>query len=153
MVEDFKVDQKTVEKKIRDESYQKLINSSLGLRQKTVYLLIKSYNGLTSEEVALRMRLRLNEVSGRITELKNMRLIAPSGSIKNMRSNNQNCKWVALLPVHREKLIREDLMDYRDKQRSLKKDLYIAEFVSEFTIDLIKKEIIRTDRLIDLISK
>ncbi len=102
----------TLSIKNRNESFHKLTDK-LGERNKTAYNLIKKYRGLTSHQIKEKMILGLNQVSGRITELKDLFLIKESGSRKNEKSDCKNTFWVITSIEERRDLVDAEFIKLR----------------------------------------
>ena len=58
--------------------------------------LIKENKGITTQELSTKYGIRINNVSGRITELEKMCLIKAVGSAKNLHTNKSNTIYVAI---------------------------------------------------------
>ena len=58
--------------------------------------LIKENKGITTQELSTKYGIRINNVSGRITELEKMCLIKAVGSAKNLHTNKFNNIYVAI---------------------------------------------------------
>ena len=58
--------------------------------------LIKENKGITSQELSTKYGIRINNVSGRITELEKMCLIKAVGSAKNLHTNKSTTIYVAI---------------------------------------------------------
>ena len=58
--------------------------------------LIKENKGITTQELSTKYGIRINNVSGRITELEKMCLIKAVGSAKNLYTNKSNTIYVAI---------------------------------------------------------
>jgi predicted transcriptional regulator len=75
----------------------KAIQPKIGKRQKEIYALIKaSISGMTLFEIQRRLNLPINSISGRVSELKTMGLIAESSLVRiNPTSGRSATVWVA----------------------------------------------------------
>ena len=80
--------------------------------------LIKENKGITSQELSTKYGIRINNVSGRITELEKMCLIKAVGSAKNLHTNKSNTIYVAIKDtdaiIERRNLRAQELVDIRD---------------------------------------
>lgn len=134
--------------KNRNEAY-KDIQPKLGLRQQTVFNLIYTYGGLTISEIADKMVLGTNNVSGRIRELEMMCLIKELGSRTNSVTNKKNTIWVTI-PEGERKAIREaKIASLSEKAAHLSIDL--GEVGSDHSRKVLKAEIKRTDEKLALL--
>ena len=140
---------RTQSEKLRDTAYSTLVDK-LSLRRKVVYQLIKKYGPISGEQIADKMRIRLNEVSGRITELSQLRLIKYAGSTQSTRSKLANSIYKVTIPAEREEIIKVDIIRYRNQIEDLKFDL--TGVFSSFGEAVIRKEITRVENLLNNIS-
>ena len=139
---------KTESEKNRDDAYLELV-PTLGLRQATVLSLITTYRELTISEIALKMRLGTNHISGRIGELEQRCLIRIKGSKKNLNTKVKNTVW-EVIPISERKAAREVKINVlTEKAVHLAVDLGNVASVS--AINLISKEIFRTDQKLALL--
>lgn len=121
---------------VRDFTYQSIIEE-LPLRRKTVLKLIRDYGGLTAQELREKMRIGVNQVSGRVTELADELLIVQAGIKINPVSRKPNTIWRVTTPSERERIavqeisnlisIVDDLsLDYELVENSYSKELIIS---------------------------
>ena len=77
--------------------------------------LIKENKGITTQELSTKYGIRINNVSGRITELEKMCLIKAVGSAKNLHTNKFNTIYVAIKDLktitERRNLKAQELID------------------------------------------
>lgn len=66
---------------------------TLSDNRKQVYNIINAHGSLTAIAIASELLWSINQVSGRLTELAEMFLIKPNGSIVNNYSNCKNTVW------------------------------------------------------------
>ena len=133
----------------RNESFYSQI-SKFAMRRKTVYNLIKTYNGLTDYEIAQRMVLPINSATGRRKELLEEEWIKPVFSKLNEKTNKMNTVWVVTSPEERERLIKEKLYWLNRELGYLTLDLDGTTF--NCTEELIESRIKKLTKLINKLS-
>ena len=134
----------------RNESFFNSIEK-LSLRRKTVYKLIQRYKLITSQQIKEKMKLGFNQVSGRITELKEMCLIIEGGSVLNKESNTKNTLWRLTNKEERINLVNKRYVALVDEQKALENDYHL--FLSEHSLKVIKKRISKIKKQIIQLSK
>ena len=134
----------------RNESFVKNIEK-LSLRRKAVYKIIAQYGFLTSHQIKDKMRLGINQVSGRITELKDMFLIIEAGTVINIKSNTHNTLWKVTNEQERIDLVNKRYTALIDEQKQLESDYHLG--VSNYGLEAIKSRIKKIKKQIEALSK
>ena len=116
-------------------------------RRKTVYTLIRSYGQLTDCEIADKMCLPINSITGRRRELTELCWIKAIYSKKNEKSNCKNTVWAVTNPVEREDLINEKRQELEEEREALCYDLF--SLVTPFGEALLNKRIQTITNLIN----
>jgi len=109
----------------RNESFF-IDTEKFSARRKTVYNLIKNYGHLTTQEVRSKMVLGANQVSGRITELKELFYIKEDGSKFNEVSRKGNTLWTLTGYDERIDLINSKYAELINEYKTLENDLNLA---------------------------
>lgn len=135
----------------RNEAFHLKVDD-LGLRRKTVYKLIETYGPITSQEVKEKMRLGVNQVSGRVTELAARFFIKAEGSKVNNKSNCSNTLWVVTTPNERINLINAEFIHLRNERDELVNDLNLTE-LSEVAKEIVRKRVAKIDAKIETLEK
>lgn len=140
----------------RNESYQS-ISDRLPKKRKVIYGLVQKHQPCTSQELSVLSMLPINEITGRIAELKNdYFLIKEHVSKDNNWTNSKNMSYT--LTTIEEAVILRDKSIYRLTQRKdylteglndvdVKKDSYT------YICSVITKQLYRIDRKIKLIKR
>ncbi len=110
-------------------------------RQRVFHLILQQPN-ITAQELAQKTMLPINEITGRITELKNAFLIVETGSKTNRHSKKKNTAYRVVHSVEE----RVDLINYafirlREQREALEGDCYLS--ISALSLSLIQKEILK----------
>ena len=79
----------------RNTSYRNIINK-IPNKRKQIYEIILKYNGITAQEISNLYRLPINQITGRITELKDMCFIKEGKLHVNHESGNYCTSYVAV---------------------------------------------------------
>lgn len=123
----------------RNEAFCKIINRLPEKRQK-VFKLIEKNPNITAQELSLKTMLPINEITGRITELKNAYLIVETGSKRNRHSNKKNTAYRVVDSIdERIDLINKTFSNLQEKCRLLESDLKAE--LSYYSHSLIYREI------------
>ena len=130
----------------RNESFF-IDTEKFSARRKTVYNLIKDYGKLTSQEVKAKMVLGVNQVSGRITELKDSFYIKEAGSKFNETSRKPNTLWAVTGYDERIDLINFEFIKLRNERDVLINDLNLLN-LSKMTKERLLKRVKQIDKLI-----
>lgn len=123
----------------------------LSQRRKTVYRIIKNYGQITASQIKDKMMLGINQVSGRITELKKMCLIVEVGSVKNEKSNTNNTLYRTTTKNEQIDLINKRYQELIDEQKELENDYNLG--LSNYSLEVIKKRISGIKKEINQLSK
>ncbi len=76
------------------KSYKKLVESgTIGNKQKKVYKTIKSLGTATNRMIAGDLGWDINRVTGRVTELVNLKLITSNGTYKDRETDRTVTLW------------------------------------------------------------
>ena len=129
----------------RNNSFHSQIEK-FSMRRKTVYNLIKSYERLTAQEIKSKMVLGVNQVSGRITELRETFWIVYAGSKKG-ESKKSNTIWRVTTPEERQKLVENELKSLIWEKSLLEYDLNTSDLSSPANF-LIINRLYKIDKLI-----
>ncbi len=85
-------------KKIRKTQVESLKKTqvNIGLKQKTVYSVIKSKGKATNKMIARQLGWDINRVTGRVTELVNKGMVTSDGTYKDKETNRTVTLWTTL---------------------------------------------------------
>jgi|TARA_R100001163_G_scaffold62103_1_gene52589 DNA-binding MarR family transcriptional regulator len=85
-------------KKIRKTQVESLKKTqvNIGLKQKTVYSVIKSKGKATNKMIARQLGWDINRVTGRVTELVNKGMVTADGTYKDKETNRTVTLWTTL---------------------------------------------------------
>lgn len=133
--------------KNRNESYEKI--KPLGPKQKVVLDLITKYVGLTTHEVADKMRLKTESITGRIKELEQRGCIKAIGRCFNYKTERKNTIWLNTTPEEKKSIVEAKIADLHERAVHLSVDL--GNVVSNSAIDLISKELKRIDKKLEIL--
>lgn len=117
-----------------------LVSEKLSKKRKMILSFIKENEPCTSQEIVDKYWLTINEVSGRITELKEMCLITEQGSKKNTHSKCLNTVYVSV----KNEDERIDLINLKYQELIDNRDAIIRDYqkgISEFSRAVLDKEI------------
>lgn len=134
----------------RNEAFH-INTEKLSLRRKTVYKIIKTYGLVSAQQIKDKMRLGVNQVSGRITELKEMFLIKEEGSVLNRNTNVRNTLYAVTTKDEQVDLVNARYQELVDEKKSLENDYHLG--VSEYGLEAIKNRIKKIDKKINVLSK
>lgn len=111
-------------------------------KRQRVFKHILSQENITAQELAQKTMLPINEITGRITELKNAFLIVETGSKTNRYSNKKNTAYrVVNSAEERIDLVNDALVKLREQRETLEDDCYLR--ISRLSLSLIQKEILK----------
>lgn len=134
----------------RNESFHTQIEK-FALRKGTVYKMFKTYGGLTDFEVAQKMVLPINSITGRRKELLETFFLKAVWSKLNEKTNKMNTVWVVTDPEEREKLVDVKLFELYGEITALEIDVAFIN-LSNVTEKLILQRIKKLQKLIDKLS-
>ena len=85
-------------KKIRKTQVNSLkaLIPTIGIKQQTVYGVIKSKGKITNRMIAKHLGWDINRVTGRVTELVNRGMVTAEGTHKDKQTNRTVTLWKAL---------------------------------------------------------
>ena len=118
------------------------IYAHLPEKRRRVFQLILEYPNITAQELAQKTMLPINEITGRITELKNAFLVVETGSKTNRHSNKKNTAYRVVSSVEeRIDLITDALTRLNEQRWALESDSGLD--ISRHSFSLIQKEILK----------
>mgnify|MGYP003628628049 FL=1 len=123
----------------RNTSYKNIINK-ISDKRKQIFEIIVKHNGITAQEISRLYKLPINQITGRITELKDMCFIKESTVHLNHESGNYCTSYVAVKKM--EEFLHLTNVKYShliNMKKSLEFDYHYG--LSEHTMKYIKKEI------------
>ena len=85
-------------KKIRKTQVNSLkaLTPTIGMKQQTVYGVIKSKGKVTNRMIAKHLGWDINRVTGRVTELVSLGMVTSEGTHKDKQTNRTVTLWKAL---------------------------------------------------------
>jgi DNA-binding MarR family transcriptional regulator len=85
-------------KKIRKTQIDSLkaLTPTIGIKQQTVYGVIKSKGKITNRMIAKHLGWDINRVTGRVTELVSLGMVTAEGTHKDKQTNRTVTLWKAL---------------------------------------------------------
>ena len=85
-------------KKIRKTQVNSLkaLTPTIGMKQQTVYGVIKSKGKVTNRMIAKHLGWDINRVTGRVTELVSLGIVTSEGNHKDKQTNRTVTLWKAL---------------------------------------------------------
>jgi hypothetical protein len=119
-------------------------------RQLILDVLKQFPKGLTSEEIVKLTRMPINQVSGRLSELKSMFYISGDGSKRCVHTKNYRTIWRVCNNDWRVFKTNKAFVELRKQKDDLIRDKLRG--VSTFTLELLKKEINKIDNKINLLA-
>lgn len=126
----------------RNQSFRELLATNLGVRQRYILELIIDKPIITAFELSEKTFLPINEITGRITELKEFFMIKECGTKINPHTDKGNTQYRAIMdPDERIDKINARFVELRSKKESLELD-YILN-LGDLTRSMINKEIKR----------
>lgn len=109
-------------------------------KRQRVFKHILSQENVTAQELAQKTSLPINEITGRITELKNAHLIVETGSKRNRHSNKKNTAYRVVESIgERIDLINKTFAKLQKERKILESDLNAE--ISEYSVSLIYREL------------
>lgn len=131
----------------RNKSYHQ-IKDDLPSKRRKIFDIIEKHNGITAQEISLRYNYPINQVSGRITELKDLCFIKECGTELNPFTRTYNTRYDIIKDLDEfNQLNREKYVELRDKKDSLIRDY--QQSLSPYTMEYVKNEIRKIDKKID----
>jgi hypothetical protein len=115
-------------------------------RQLILDVLKQSSTGLTSLDIVRLTKMPINQVSGRLSELKQMFYISGNGSMRSHYTGNYLTIWRVCNNDWRIYKTNKAFVELRKQKDHLISDKYRG--VSTYTLTLLKKEIKKIDNLI-----
>jgi|TARA_R100001463_G_scaffold124211_2_gene181098 hypothetical protein len=134
----------------RNESFKKA-QPKLSEKRQLLLNVLKLYpKGLTSEEIVDKTKMPINQVSGRLSELKSMFYISGDGSKRCIHTGNYRTIWRVTNSDWRIFQTNKAFVELRTQKDQLVRDKNRG--VSTYTFEVLKKEIRRIDRLINQLA-
>lgn len=125
----------------RDQAFLAIADRLPEKRQRVFNLILRKEE-VTAQELAQETMLPINEITGRITELKNAYLIVETGYKRNRHSNKKNTAYRVVKSVdERIDLINATFVLLRGQREKLERDYHAG--LSAFSRALIDKELIK----------
>lgn len=135
----------------RNDAYVSIIES-LPEKEQLIFQLIRENSPCSSWDVSEKYLIPINEVTGRITGLKNSCLIVEEGSKENRWTKRNNTLYRAVKSVEeRINLINAKFLLLRDKKDKLINDYNLG--LSCLTKEIIKKELDKINKQINSLDK
>jgi len=123
----------------RNESYFS-IAEKLPQKRKTIFICIRKSEPCTALEISQNYNIPINEVVGRISELKNAFLIYECGSKFNLHTGKKNTLYSPVKNLDQQiDLINQRFVELRSQKEQFERDFHLG--ISTLTRDLILKEI------------
>ncbi len=94
----------------RNKAFNKML-SELPEKRKLILGIITQYNGITAHKISELYSIPINQVVGRITELKDRCLIYESGSITNVKTDHLNTLYRSVDDKYDYKRLVEESLD------------------------------------------
>jgi|GEM_PF-1601014 len=115
------------------------ITEKLPQKRQRIYAFISQCEPCTALEISDNYHIPINEVVGRITELKNYFLIVEAGSKTNLHTGKKNTIYrITKSDSERIDLINQRFVELRNQKEQLERDFHLG--ISPLTRDLILKE-------------
>ena len=135
----------------RNTAYHSILDN-LPEKRKLIFELIKENGQCTAQELSEKYLLPINEITGRITELKDMCLIVEFGSKENRWTKQNNTSYQVIQKEdERIDLINKKFVEYRDAKDKLINDFNLN--LSNTSKSLIKNEIRKIQKKINYLEK
>lgn len=135
----------------RNQSFQSII-SDLPERRQYIFKFIEKYPNVSAQEISERTMLPINEITGRITELKSTFLIVENGDRENKFTHKKNTVYRAVQNVdERIDLVNAAFIRLREMKEKLENDFHLG--VSVFSRKLIEKEVTKIKARIHSLDK
>lgn len=135
----------------RNEAYHSIIEK-IPEKRKLIFELIKENNISTAQELSEKYLIPINEITGRITELKEMCLIKEFGSKENKWTKHNNTSYqVVGSDSERIDLINLKFVEYREIRDNLVNDSNLN--LSHISKKLLRKELNSIQKKINNLEK
>lgn len=134
----------------RNLAYQNILDK-LPEKRKMIYNIVANNNGITSQEISDKYNLPINQVVGRVYELKERFLIKECGSLDNHITQTKNTRYKALeSELEHEELKSKELDLLFDKRLDIQCTLMHCREV--YSIEALKKELKRIEKKINILK-
>ena len=134
----------------RNISYFQIVDK-LPQKRKTIFELIKRHEPCTAWELCSQSMLPVNEVSGRITELKRLFLVVECGKKENRFTGHFNTVYRKATEEERVRLINAEFVRLRDVKDDLINGLNLG--VIGVTKQIVLKELKKINKQIDCLPE
>ena len=135
----------------RNAAYLAIIDE-LAERRKYIFNIIKKNPDVSSKDIEGLTMLPSNEVTSRITELKNLFFIKESGSKENKYTKKSNTTYQIVESMdERIDLINAAFANLRDEKSNLERDYHLN--ISKYSKVIVEKKIINIKRQIKSLGK
>ena len=137
--------------KNRNESY-KNIASKLPSKRQQIYMIITNHECISAQQIKAKYMFPINEISGRITELKERCLIEEAGSVSSPHSRHSNTLYRTV--KSRSEIISRINMKYAAVTNI--KDALVRDYhrgLSPYGADLLRKQIARENEKIKVLEQ
>jgi len=135
--------------KNRNDAYVSIIEN-LSRKEQLIFQLIKENEPCTSFDISEKFLLPINEITGRVTGLKNSFLIVEAGSKENKSTGKKNTLYRCVNIDERIELVNAHFVELRDQKDKLINDFNLG--LSEFTKSLVKKQLDKINKQIKSLS-
>lgn len=135
----------------RNKSYTSIVGK-LSKKRKKIYQLIKDNEPCSSVDIRNKHHIPINEIVGRVTELKDMCLIEEVGIKKNEWSKQNNTVYRTIKSIsQRIDLINQKYVELRDYRDQIINDYNLG--LNNATKEVLKKELKKTYNKINALTK
>lgn len=135
----------------RNAAFHSIIEK-LPENRRLIFELIQENKQITAQEISEKYQKPINEITGRITELKNYCFIVEAGSRENRFTSKQNTIYQVIQSEdERINLINKRFVELRDTKDSLINDYNLN--LSKISKELLKKEINKIQTKINFLEK
>ena len=131
----------------RNKSYINISNRIPAKRKRIYEIIVSNMQGITAQEISIRYNIPINQITGRITELKDMCFIKEG----KMTFNNLTHNYCITDNDEFLDLTNKKYIQLLDKQSALISD-HLNNF-SKYTKDFIKKELLKIEKKIKQLSE
>lgn len=135
----------------RDNSYHALLN--IGAKQLKVLEVIRRHGPISAQDIARYLRWNINQVTGRITELREQYVAIYQYGLEISPSNVSVCTWKAYTQDDKE--VRRLAIERRYRELNQDIDALQADYTdgfSDMTKELVVKEISKRRRKLEVIK-
>ncbi|WP_109438379.1 hypothetical protein [Aquimarina sp. AU119] len=135
----------------RNQSYLSIIGK-LSEKRKLIFQLIRSNEPCTSVDIRNKHHIPINEITGRVTELKFLCLIEEADIKKNQHSQHNNTAYSTVKSLSRRiDLINQKYAELRDYRDQIINDYNLG--LNDATKEILNKELKKTYYKINALTK